>query len=75
MREKGLVGELGLVLKLDPVPGLMVLHSMLQDHDFKHFLGFGMGELAHSDDVGSVGGQSMDTLSLGSWQMSERSSS
>ena len=32
--EKGLVGELGLVLELNPVPGLLVSHSMLQDHDF-----------------------------------------
>ena len=32
MDEKGLVFELVLVFELDPVPGLMVLHGMLQDH-------------------------------------------
>ena len=31
--EKGLVCELELVLEPDPVPGIMVSHSMLQDND------------------------------------------
>ena len=29
--KKGLVGQLGLVLELDPVVGLMVLHHTLED--------------------------------------------
>ena len=37
--KKGTVGELGLVLEPDPVPGIMVSHSMLRDHDFEHFHG------------------------------------
>ena len=45
MGEKGLVGELQLGLELDPVMGLMVLHNMLQDHDFQHFLGLGWGNI------------------------------
>ena len=32
--EKTLVGELGLVLEPDPVPCLVVLHCVLQDHEF-----------------------------------------
>ena len=31
--KKSLICELRLVLEPDPVPGLMVLHSVLQDHD------------------------------------------
>ena len=50
-REKGLIGELGLVLLADPVSGLMVLHCMLQDHDFKHLLDFRKGEPAFGDEV------------------------
>ena len=41
--EKRLIGELGLVLELDPVPCLMVFHCMLQDHEFEHLLGFKVG--------------------------------
>ena len=44
VREEGLVGQLGLILLPDPIPSLMVLHSMLQDHYFEHFLGRGMGK-------------------------------
>ena len=33
VREKGLVGQLGLVLGVYPVPGFMESHAMLQDHD------------------------------------------
>ena len=29
VREEGLVGQLGLILLPDPIPSLMVLHSML----------------------------------------------
>ena len=36
--EQGLVSELRLVLLADPVPGLVELHCILQDHNFKHFL-------------------------------------
>ena len=41
--EQGLVGELRLVLLRDPVSGLLELHCMLLDHDFKHFLHLGVG--------------------------------
>ena len=33
MGKKGLVGKLGLVSEPDPVPGFVVPHCMLQDHD------------------------------------------
>ena len=55
------VGQLGLVLEPDSVPCLMVLHSMLQDHEWKHPLGFGVREFALGDecDAGILG---MDNL-------------
>ena len=37
VQEEGLIHELGLVLLPNPVPGLMILNSMLQDHKFKCF--------------------------------------
>ena len=50
MGKKGLVGELGLVLELDPVLCLMVSHCVLQDHTFEHFYGVGMVEFALRDE-------------------------
>ena len=50
LHEKGLVGELGLVLEQDPVTGLVVLHCMLQDHDFQHLLGLEVRECALGDE-------------------------
>ena len=35
---------------------------MLQDHDFKHLLGLGIGEFVLGDEGGYMGGQGMDTL-------------
>ena len=54
MVEKGLVGQLAVVLKLDPVPGFVEYHCMLQDHDFKHLLGFGVREFALVDEGSDV---------------------
>ena len=51
MGEKSLVGELELVLEPDPVPCLMVSHCMLQDHEIKHLLGFGVREFTLGDEV------------------------
>ena len=62
MGEKGLLGELGLVLLEDPVSGLMESHCMLQDHDFEHLLGLGMGEFVLGDKVIDVLGQCMYTF-------------
>ena len=42
--------------------GLMISHGMLQDHDFQHFLGFGVRKFALGDEVFDMGGQGMDTL-------------
>ena len=50
MGEKSLVGQLGLVLKSDPVPGFVESPGMLQDHDFKHCLGFWVREFALVDE-------------------------
>ena len=60
--KKGLVGELRLVLEMDPVSCIMVLHCMLQDHDFKHLLGLGMREFTKGDEGRYMGRQDMDTL-------------
>ena len=60
--KKELVGELGLVLEPDLVSGLMVSHCMLQDHDFVHLLGLGVGKLALGNKGTDVGRQGMDTL-------------
>ena len=46
----------------DPVPCLMVLHCMLQDHDFEHFYGLGMGEFALGDEGIDMSRQGMNTL-------------
>ena len=62
MSKKGLAGELGLVLQLDPVPCLVVSHCMLQDHDFEHFLGMGVSEFTLGDEGTDMGRQSMNTL-------------
>ena len=53
--EKSLVGELGLVLEPDPVPCLMVSCSMLQDHEFKHLLGFGVRKFTLVDEGCDMG--------------------
>ena len=60
--EKNLVGELGLVLELDPVPCLMVKHCALQEHEFWHLFGFGVREFTMGDDSSDMGIQGMDTL-------------
>ena len=65
MGEKGLLYKLGLIVELDPVPGLMVSHCMLQDHELKHLLCFRLGELGLGDKGGNVGGQGMVTLNEG----------
>ena len=53
--EMNLVGEVGVLLELDPVPCLMVSHSMLQDHDLEHLLGFGVGEFTLRDKCSDRG--------------------
>ena len=45
MGEKGLVGQLGLILEPDPVPGFAVSHHMLEDHDLQHLPGLIMRKL------------------------------
>ena len=62
MSEKGLVGELGLGLEPYPVSGLTVLHFMLQDHDFKHFLGLRVREFALGEEVSDMGSQGVDAI-------------
>ena len=52
--EKGLVGQLVLVLKLDPVPGFMKFDGMLEDHDF-NLLGFEVREFALVDEGSNAG--------------------
>ena len=53
--QEGLVYDLRLVLELDPVSALKVLHCMLQDHDFKHLLGLGVGKLTLGDEGADAG--------------------
>ena len=60
--KKGLVGELGLVLELDPVPYLVVSHCVLQDHDFEYLYGLGVSEFTLGDEGRDMGTQGMDTL-------------
>ena len=60
--EKGLVGQLGLVLGLDPVLGFMLSHCMLKDHDFEHLLSFRVGEFTLVDEGGDMGVWGMDAL-------------
>ena len=60
--EKGLVCELGLLFEPDPVPGLMVLHGMLQDHDLQHFLSLEVGKLTLGDKGIDASGQGKDIL-------------
>ena len=55
MGEKSLVGELGLVLEPDSVPCLVISHSMLQDHEFKHLHSFGVREFALGDEDSDMG--------------------
>ena len=62
MGKKGLVGEQGLVLELNPVPCLMGLHCMLQDNDFELFYGLGVSEFALGNEGTDMGRQGMDTL-------------
>ena len=40
----------------------MVSHSMLQDHEFKHLLGFWLEEFTLVDEGCNVGIQDMDTF-------------
>ena len=49
MGEKGPVGELGLVLEPDPVPGFMVPHCMQIENDLQYLPGLIMGKLAFHD--------------------------
>ena len=55
MGQKGLVSQLGLVLEPDLVPGFMVPHSVLQEHDFEHILGFRVREFTLDDEGGNAG--------------------
>ena len=72
--KKALVSELGLVLELDPVSGLMASHCMLQDHDFKHLLGLWVGKLTVGKE-GTDAGRQTWIPSFQSGQKLERSSS
>ena len=45
MLKKSPVEELGLVLEPDPVPGFMVPHHMLEDHDLQYLPSLIMEEL------------------------------
>ena len=47
-----------------PVPGLVVSHCMLQDHDFKCLLDVSIGELALVDQCSDAGIKGMD-VSIG----------
>ena len=62
MGEEGPIGELGLVLMPYPVPCLMVMYSMLEDHNIQHLLGFGVGKPAFGDEVGDALRQCMYSL-------------
>ena len=62
MGEEGLIGMLGLVLLPYPVPCLMVVYSVLENHNLQHFLGFGVGKLASGDEVGDALRQHMYSL-------------
>ena len=53
--EKGLVGLLLLVLKLEPVHSFMEFHGMLQDHDYKHLLGSRVRQIALVDEGSNAG--------------------
>ena len=55
MGKKELVDELGLVLEMDPVSGLMVSHCVLQDHYLKQLLGLVMREFTLGDEGGYTG--------------------
>ena len=43
--------EMGLVLLSNPVPGLMVRYSMLQDHKFKCFSCLSIAKFWFGDEV------------------------
>ena len=62
MDKKGLVGELGLVLELDPVPCLAVLHCVLQDDDVEHFYSLGVVKFVLGDEGTYISRWGMDTL-------------
>ena len=49
--EEGLIHELGLVLLPNPVPSLMVLNCMLEDHDHEHLNGWCMCKFRFCDEV------------------------
>ena len=51
MWEECLICKLGLVLLSNPVPGLMVLYSMLQDHKFKYFSFLSSAKFWFGDEV------------------------
>ena len=53
--EKILVGELELVLEPDPVPCLLVSHSRLQNHEFKHLMGSQVRSFAQGDEGSGMG--------------------
>ena len=74
MGKKGPVGELQLVLKPDPVQGLMVSHCMLEDHYLQHLLHLFMEELALVDEGYDLVFRAW-MPSSGHWHMSKRSSS
>ena len=59
MREEGLVCDLGLVLLPNPVPSLVVSHSVLENHYLHHLLGFWVREPALGDEVRNALGQGM----------------
>ena len=60
--EKGLLGEMGLVLLVDPVSVLMESHCELHDHDFEYLLGLDMEEFTLGDEVTDAHGQYIYTL-------------
>ena len=54
MGEEGLVHELGLVLLPYPVPCLVVMYNMLENHNLQHLVGFEMGKPTFGDEVRDV---------------------
>ena len=62
MGKKGSVGQQRLVLELDLVPGFVVPHTMLEDHNLQHLLGFIMVEPAIVDKGHDVDVQGVDAF-------------
>ena len=52
--ERSYVGQLGLVLEPVLVPGFVVPHCMLKDHNFEHLLSVIVGEFTLIDEGGNV---------------------